>query len=244
MNSSGHRANILSGAWEIGLGYFQGGSWGAYWVQDFGRRSNIYPLVINREAVLTTTRSVALYLYGSGIFQEMRLKNESGAFTIWQPFQANLPWTLSGCNGAKTVTAELKNAATTVTSIDAITLAVSPAKVLDDLPDSLRFVYSIPEQRLYSPQGTFFPQNGGDGCAMTYTVSAGGSWFTLSATSGATPAPFTVTPTDFDTTVTGSYTGTLTITASGASGSPQAISLSLEVVDQDIFEAFFPMVTK
>ncbi len=244
MNSSGHRANILSGAWEIGVGYSQGGSWGTYWVQDFGKRTNVFPLVINREAALTTARSVSLYLYGSGVFQQMRLKNENGAFTGWQPFQANLPWTLSGCNGSKSITAELKNTTSTVTSTDTITLAVNPAQVLGNLPDTLKFVYSIPDQRLIPPVGTFIPQNNGDGCAMPYTVSAAGSWFSLSATRGSTPAPFSVTPTGFDTATPDVYTGSITVTVTGANGSPHSTSLSLEVVDWTVLETFLPVVTR
>ena len=34
---------------EIGVGYVQGGSWGHYWVQDFGTRKDVYPLVIDGE---------------------------------------------------------------------------------------------------------------------------------------------------------------------------------------------------
>jgi uncharacterized protein YkwD len=122
MGSSGHKANILSGAWEIGVGYFSGsGDYGSYWVQDFGRRSGVYPLVINREAANTTSTDVSLYIYGS--FKQMRLKNESGAWSEWQTFQTNMAWTLSSCNGPKTVTAELKTGATVITSSDSITLA-------------------------------------------------------------------------------------------------------------------------
>jgi uncharacterized protein YkwD len=245
MNSPGHRANILSGAWEIGVGYSsQGGYYGVYWVQDFGRRTDVYPLVINREAALTPVRSVSLYLYGSGVFQQMRLKNENGAFTGWQPFQANLPWTLSGCNGTKSVTAELKNTTSTVTSTDSINLAVNPALVLGNLPDTLKFIYSIPDQRLSPPLGAFIPQNNGDGCAMPYSVSAFGSWFSLSATSGTTPAPFTVTPTGFDTANPGVYTGSITVTVAGANGSPHSTSLSLDVVDWTVLQTFLPVVTR
>jgi uncharacterized protein YkwD len=40
MNSSGHRANILSPNFkEIGVGRATGGSYGIYWVQEFGARS-------------------------------------------------------------------------------------------------------------------------------------------------------------------------------------------------------------
>jgi uncharacterized protein YkwD len=39
MNSAGHRANILNCAFaEIGVGHATGGSFGAYWTQDFGTR--------------------------------------------------------------------------------------------------------------------------------------------------------------------------------------------------------------
>lgn len=244
MNSSGHRANILSSAWEIGVGFYQGGSWGTYWVQDFGKRSGVYPLVINREAALTATRDVTLYIYGSGVFQEMRLRNENGDYTAWQPFQSDLPWTLSGCNGHKTVTAELKNGTATVTSSDEISLSANPSLELGGLPDTIRFVYSRPEQRLYPLQNTIVPQNSGDGCAAHYTISMEGNWFDLSAMDGDTPESFTITPTDFYTATTGTYTGTLTISMSGAVGSPHTISLSLEVVDDGIYTAYFPVMTR
>jgi hypothetical protein len=44
MNSSGHRANILSASFcDIGVGYAFGAasSYGHYWTQDFGRRSGV-----------------------------------------------------------------------------------------------------------------------------------------------------------------------------------------------------------
>jgi len=124
MNSAGHKANILSGAWEIGVGYFSGsGNFETYWVQDFGRRSGVYPLVINREDATTTTPAVSLYIYGS--FTQVRLKNESGSWSDWQAFQNNLSWTLSSCSGIKTVTAEMKTGASVVTSDDSITLVSS-----------------------------------------------------------------------------------------------------------------------
>ena len=63
MSSSGHRANILdTNNWELGVGYYQGGPYGRYWVQDFGRRSGVYPLVIDGEAASTTSRRVSLYI--------------------------------------------------------------------------------------------------------------------------------------------------------------------------------------
>lgn len=39
MNSSGHRANILNASYkELGVGYYKGGSYGVYWVQEFLKR--------------------------------------------------------------------------------------------------------------------------------------------------------------------------------------------------------------
>ncbi len=36
MNSSGHRANILNSSYtQLGVGYYKGGSYGVYWVQEF-----------------------------------------------------------------------------------------------------------------------------------------------------------------------------------------------------------------
>ena len=73
MASSGHRANILSTSYrEIGVGYeyqttdqadirydsdgdcaadsYNHGPFYRYWTQNFGRRSNVYPVIIAREA--------------------------------------------------------------------------------------------------------------------------------------------------------------------------------------------------
>lgn len=125
MNSSGHKANILSTySWEIGVGYASsGGTYGVYWTQDFARQSGVYPLVINREAASTSSANVALYIYGA--WTEMRLKNENGAWSAWLPFQNDSAWTLSAGSGTKTVTAELKSGTTVVTSSDTINLAAT-----------------------------------------------------------------------------------------------------------------------
>ncbi len=54
MGSSGHRANILNGRyWETGVGYQAGASDEPRWVQDFGRRRSVYPVVIDDEAAST-----------------------------------------------------------------------------------------------------------------------------------------------------------------------------------------------
>ena len=123
MNSAGHRNNILStGSWEIGVGYatVSGSGYTRYWTQEFGKRSGVYPLIIDRDTASTDSRKVTLYLYGT--FQQMRLKNDSSAWGDWQTFQNNLAWTIANGVGSHTVTAELKTGSTVVTSSDAIYL--------------------------------------------------------------------------------------------------------------------------
>jgi uncharacterized protein YkwD len=122
MNSSGHRANILStSTWEIGVGYHTGSaSYPHLWVQDFGQRSGIYPLIINGEAATTDDRDVSLYVYGE--WDEIRLRNDSGTWTSWQPFQSTLAWTLNSGTGDHTVQAEMRSDGQTATASDAIYL--------------------------------------------------------------------------------------------------------------------------
>lgn len=129
MSSSGHRNNILSTySWEIGVGYYQGGSYGSYWVQDFGRRSGVFPLIINHEAESTSTRSVSLYIYGN--WTEVRLRNDEGAWSQWMPFQNNINWELASGVGSHTVWADLRNDSDSSMTSDTITLTV------DDIPSA------------------------------------------------------------------------------------------------------------
>jgi len=155
MASPGHRSNILSTASrELGIGYvletgdtgnvrssatgqcpatvFGGGPYFRYWTQNFGSRSSVYPIVIDREAAETDIRDVALYIYGSGWAQDMRLRNESGAWSAWQPFAANLPWQLSVGAGTKTVEVEIRNGATVLWATDAIVLTAAGSLIFKD----------------------------------------------------------------------------------------------------------------
>jgi uncharacterized protein YkwD len=118
MNSSGHRANILdTGLWEIGVGYYNN-----YWVQNFGRRNGVYPIVINGEAPTTDSVNVTLYIYGTGTWTQMRLRNDGGTWGEWQSFQSTLSWTLNNIAGDRTVEVELSNGSQTTTSSDTIEL--------------------------------------------------------------------------------------------------------------------------
>ncbi len=64
MASPGHRDNMLKpGYKEIGVGYYYGGSsFMHYWGQDFGAKPDVYPVIINNEAPVTTSPTVGYYL--------------------------------------------------------------------------------------------------------------------------------------------------------------------------------------
>ena len=110
LNSSGHRSNIENELlWEIGVGYYRGsGSIQPYWVQNFGRRANIYPVIINREAIETSSPNVSLYIYGD--WKQIRFRNDNEAWSNWQPFtSATVSWTLANQTGERLVTVEMEN---------------------------------------------------------------------------------------------------------------------------------------
>jgi uncharacterized protein YkwD len=246
MNSEGHRNNILStNFWEFGVGYYAGsGDYYRYWVQDFGRRNNVYPVVINREAATTDTVNVSLYIYGQGTWSEMRLRNDDGSWTDWMLFQSNLNWALDGAGGDRTVWVELRNGGQTTLSSDTIYL---DAPALGNLPAALQFTYSIPDQQLLPTTHQLTPLNTGNDATLSWQVSKTGAWFSVSPTTGATPSWFWITPTTFDTDNEGTYTGVATVTVtspSGVSGSPHRIDLTLRVVNLPFHRQYLPMVVK
>ena len=246
MNSSGHRANILSTSnWEIGVGYYAGsGAYYSYWVQDFGRRQGSYPLVIDRDAATTDLRDATLYIYGD--WQEMRLRNDDGAWTGWQPFESAVNWTLAPGRGDHTVWAELRDGSLTATASDNIYLSAEDP-VLGSLPNSLRFHYNHWNGRLAPSAYELVPKNAGSEEFLTWELSQDGSWFVASPLTGTTPASFRIEPTDFDALPVDTYPGAVTVTViepPGTAGSPQTIDLVLEVVDQPVVYVFLPVVTR
>ncbi len=147
--SPGHYANMISTAnYETGVGYvyqstdqadirlnpdsndctanfFNQGPYYAYWTEDFGRRSGVYPVVIDREAPSTTSTTVDLYVYGQGWAQEMRFSNDGATWSAWEPYQPDAVWTLSGGAGTQTVYAQIRNGATVRQASDTIYLDVA-----------------------------------------------------------------------------------------------------------------------
>jgi len=244
MGSSGHRSNILSaGSWEIGVGYYQGsGSYYRYWVQDFGRRSGVYPLIINGEAPTTDSRNVSLYIYGS--WDEVRLRNDSGAWSSWMPFQNTMNWTLGIGRGVRTVWGEMRKGTQTASSSDTIELtADTPA--LGNLPDGAHFLYSIPEGRLEPTPLRVTPRNEGSADALSWSVTSAGAWFVAAPLTGTTPSSFWITPTGFNTGTVATYSGAVTVTVTspaGVEGSPQRIDLALRVFDRPFSVVYLPEI--
>lgn len=121
MASQGHRENLLNPDFrEIGVGFVKGPGPQAncqhppceyYWTQVFGARDDYFPVVINEEAASAATAEVALYIYGQGWAQEMRLRNDEDNFTPWEPFAPRRTWLLPNTPGPHRVTVELRNAA-------------------------------------------------------------------------------------------------------------------------------------
>jgi len=125
MSSSGHRANILSTSRrELGVGYEYNSNDGSnvrldqdgncssdgtsgpfyrYWTQNFGLRSNIYPVVIERELAAVSVRTVDLYIYGPSNATSMRFSNDGNNWSGWVAYTPDYSWQLSQSDGIKTV---------------------------------------------------------------------------------------------------------------------------------------------
>jgi uncharacterized protein YkwD len=244
MGSTGHRNNILStNNWEIGVGYATIG--GHHWTQDFGRRSGVYPLIINRDAASTDDRHVSLYIYGS--FQQMRLKNDNGAWGNWQAFQNNAAWIIANGVGTHTVTAELKTGSTVVTSSDTIYLTPAGVPQLSDLPDTMTFLYSIPQSRLAPVSVTLIPIDVNTNDPITWTLTQMGAWFNAAPTGGSWPQSFQITPGSFVTGTPAVYTGAITVTVTDpieTLGSPQRIDVILRVIDTPLYDVYLPLIER
>jgi uncharacterized protein YkwD len=126
MGSSGHRAHILSGSyWETGVGFQAGPSEeGHRWVQDFGRRRGVHPVVIDEEAASADSTLVSLFVYGR--WTEVRIRNDSEAFGAWRPFTSVLAWSLADVDGLRTVSVEMRGESTVAAASDTIELRLSP----------------------------------------------------------------------------------------------------------------------
>lgn len=119
-----------------------------------------------------------------------------------------------------------------------LTIAVPPP-VLVVSPSSLSFTATLGQS---VASQTIAISNGASFGTFGWTASTNSSWLTLSPPSGSTPQNLTV-GVNTSGLATGSYSGTLTITASGGGNSPQSIPVSLQVFSQDMTENFTDLGT-
>lgn len=121
MASPGHKANILTAGFrELGVGYYYDeadtfpGPYGYhyYWVQNFGARNLVYPVVIENEAYDTADATVEVYIHGSGWAVTMAVSEDPDfAGAVWQAYSPTVTWQLSPGAGLKTVHVRLRNGA-------------------------------------------------------------------------------------------------------------------------------------
>ena len=176
-----------------------------------------YPLVIDSDAASTNTPAVSIYIYGA--WTQMRLHNDSDAPGAWQPFQSSFNRTLDGGVGVHTVTAELSNGSQAATTSDTIYLAQDTTPDLSGLPDSHSFTYSMADSAMSVNTLTLSPTDADTGTPLTWSItSQGASWFTVTPTAGTSPASSTITPTHFDASHAGAYTGSVTVTVTSPGG--------------------------
>jgi uncharacterized protein YkwD len=142
MRSPGHRANILNPEFrEIGVAYFnsKSGRLHHYWVQDFGARFAVFPLVINNEAAYTHSRQVRLYIYAKSPEPQMRLSNDGRHWSEWEDYKPYRDWTLDPLPGTKNVFVEIKQDDNTLRASATIELmAEKPARPTVGMASGLR----------------------------------------------------------------------------------------------------------
>ncbi len=204
-------------------------------------------MIINRDAASTDSRNVSLYIYGTNSdFQQMRLKNDNGAWSNWQIFQNNVTWTIANGVGTRTVTAELKNGSSVVTSSDTVYLSQADSE-LGSLPDALTFLYGIPQTKLAPAAVTLLPTDVGTHDSLSWTLAQAGTWFNVSPLSGITPASFQVMPAGFDASTPATYTSAITVSVTnppGTIGSPQRIDLTLRAINMPLYDVYLPLITR
>ncbi len=112
MRSPGHRANLLNPDFrELGVAYVHApnSELQDYWVQDFGTRRDIFPLIINNDVPQTNSPTIHLYAHGDKWAQQARYSTDGAHWTEWEPFQPTRTLKLDAMNGKQTVYEELSN---------------------------------------------------------------------------------------------------------------------------------------
>jgi len=243
LNSLGHRANIESDYFaEIGVGYCAlGGYYGRYWVQNFGRRFNEYPLVIQREYSRTATPNVSIYIYGS--WSQMRLRNDNGPWGAWQAFSNSFNWALNWVQGTREVCAQLQSGSTTVTTCDTIELTTSGPSLAAQ-PAQVNFVYVLSSGQSFPANVSVTLSNPTNSQVLNWQRSAVPGWLNAGPASGNTPAnlSFALNSASVPNTP-GLYQATVTYNATNATAST-SVTVRLGVVHNLSHRRFVPAIRR
>ena len=251
LNSPDHRENIVRVNYsEIGVGFYQGGGkYNRYWVQDFGQRGGVFPVVINLEYAQTSNPEVDLYIYGQGTWDEMRLKNDNGTWSNWQPFQSEIKWTLNWTQGTRTVTVEMRKLGQTTGAIssDTIDLTTSGNELFVE-PNEMVYLYNQAAAQLVPEYVNLTLSNLNSQTALTWQLDRSHDWIILSPTIGSTlinQTQITIDPAMFA--GVGSFQATVTVTVTEPTtveGSPKVVPVRLIVVEDMPFSIFLPSVNR
>jgi uncharacterized protein YkwD len=247
MNSSGHRANILRPEfWLIGVGYANGGDYGAYWTQDFGRASGDFPLIINGEAIHTTTRDVSIYVYGN--WSEIRLRTDDEEWSAWQPFNNQLDYQIEAESGLHTVYAEMRTDTQSAAASDSIILDLPVTHELGNLPSEVEFLYSRADDQFIPEQIHLQPKDISDNSTLFWQISSANSNFSISPDQGYTNEIVTIRP---DPLSIGydpiQLVDTITVTVVSQDiviGSPYTIKLLITPIDNPFSELYLPLLIR
>lgn len=144
MDSAGHRANLLNPDHrEVGLGYYRRDSDGrGYVTQDFGQDPVYPPVVVENEAINTTSPTVNLYIYNvasgggftrQGLATEMMVANDM-CFTgaSWETYTAEKTWNLEPGTGWRTVYVKTRDTVGR-TAVVSDSIYLGPSAPVDDL---------------------------------------------------------------------------------------------------------------
>ncbi|GIV09174.1 MAG: hypothetical protein KatS3mg019_1265 [Fimbriimonadales bacterium] len=111
LQSQSHRANLLNAEYrELGVGFSADDQtrYRTTWTQLLGARRNVYPVIINLDALSTDSPEVVVYVHGADGASAMRYRIGEGAWSSWQTPQTWLRCELPAGEGWRTVTVQLQ----------------------------------------------------------------------------------------------------------------------------------------
>lgn len=252
VNSPGHLGNLLNEKYrEFGVGHTTGGAYGNYWTLDLGAQPFVLPIFINNDEEETQDRPVTITLTTEGVSWIGSMgpliwirasEDQSFPGAQWNQWSESLPFTLSPGNGIKTVYVEFFDGIDRVTSSDSIFLSMPPT--LSVTPQSLFFLVEKNTVNIFPGEANVIVSNlAGD--PLEWEAAVNESWLSIGTSTGTTPSALDVSiiPAEIDTSTTGTFSATITITATtaGVVNSPQEIMVKAKVVEE-IYSFYLPSV--